>query len=336
MLKKYAFGPIQKTIDERRDRIRAGARGGRQRPRRGARAARAAPRADRAGAAPRRRRSSPRRAQVADAQLERAQARRPRPSGSAGSRRRASRSRPRPRARSSRSAREVADLTLSATREGRRQGARRRRPAAPDRGGDRRARLLRAREGANETDGRRSPHVRAAALRGRARSRAASTSVARAARRVRRRRSTRCPSCAASSRNPQLDPRAKARALEEVLDGADELVRNFLRLSPRRAAPAELDGIAERVRARSSTASEGRLDGRADDRLRALRRRGAGDRRADRAGVRPHGRGHPHGRPRPDRRHRPPGRLAARRRERARPARPPPPRTRHPELKEHT
>jgi F-type H+-transporting ATPase subunit delta len=32
-------------------------------------------------------------------------------------------------------------------------------------------------------------------------------------------------------RNPQLDPRAKAQALEDVLGGADELVRNFLLLA---------------------------------------------------------------------------------------------------------
>ena len=35
VLKRYAFGPIQKMIDERRERIRAGARRGRSRPRRG-------------------------------------------------------------------------------------------------------------------------------------------------------------------------------------------------------------------------------------------------------------------------------------------------------------
>jgi F-type H+-transporting ATPase subunit delta len=32
-------------------------------------------------------------------------------------------------------------------------------------------------------------------------------------------------------RNPQLDPRAKAQALDDVLGGADELVRNFLLLT---------------------------------------------------------------------------------------------------------
>ena len=36
VLKKVAFKPIQKTIDDRRDRIRAGGRRGRRRARRGA------------------------------------------------------------------------------------------------------------------------------------------------------------------------------------------------------------------------------------------------------------------------------------------------------------
>ena len=47
---------------------------------------------------------------------------------------------------------------------------------------------------------------------------------------VRRRRCTRCPSCGALLRNPQLDPTAKAEALAAVMEGADELVRNFFRL----------------------------------------------------------------------------------------------------------
>ena len=39
------------------------------------------------------------------------------------------------------------------------------------------------------------------------------------------------PELDALLRNPQLDPRAKAQALDEVLGGADELVRNFLLLA---------------------------------------------------------------------------------------------------------
>ena len=38
------------------------------------------------------------------------------------------------------------------------------------------------------------------------------------------------PELDALLRNPQLDPRAKAQALDDVLGGADELVRNFLLL----------------------------------------------------------------------------------------------------------
>ena len=43
VLKRYAFGPIQKLIDERRERIRAVGRGGRPRPRGGTQPARGAP-----------------------------------------------------------------------------------------------------------------------------------------------------------------------------------------------------------------------------------------------------------------------------------------------------
>ena len=39
------------------------------------------------------------------------------------------------------------------------------------------------------------------------------------------------PELDALLRNPQVDPRAKAQALEDVLGGADELVRNFLLLT---------------------------------------------------------------------------------------------------------
>ena len=39
------------------------------------------------------------------------------------------------------------------------------------------------------------------------------------------------PELDALLRNPQLDPRAKAQALEDVLGGADELLRNFLLLA---------------------------------------------------------------------------------------------------------
>ena len=45
-------------------------------------------------------------------------------------------------------------------------------------------------------------------------------------------------------RNPQVDPRAKAAALGDLLKKADELVRNFLLLLAEKGRSAELDEIA--------------------------------------------------------------------------------------------
>ena len=45
-------------------------------------------------------------------------------------------------------------------------------------------------------------------------------------------------------RNPQIDQRAKARVLEELLGDADELVRNFLRLTVERGRVGEIEEIA--------------------------------------------------------------------------------------------
>jgi F-type H+-transporting ATPase subunit delta len=44
-------------------------------------------------------------------------------------------------------------------------------------------------------------------------------------------------------RNPQLDPRARASALEDVLKGGDELLRNFLLLLAERGRTSELEEI---------------------------------------------------------------------------------------------
>jgi F-type H+-transporting ATPase subunit delta len=49
------------------------------------------------------------------------------------------------------------------------------------------------------------------------------------------------PELGALLSNPQLDPRAKAAALEDLLDGADELVRNFLLLLVEKGRAAQLD-----------------------------------------------------------------------------------------------
>jgi F-type H+-transporting ATPase subunit delta len=45
-------------------------------------------------------------------------------------------------------------------------------------------------------------------------------------------------------RNPELDPLTKAAALDAVLEGADELIRNFVRVVTRKGRAAQLDEIA--------------------------------------------------------------------------------------------
>ena len=51
------------------------------------------------------------------------------------------------------------------------------------------------------------------------------------------------PELDAMLRNPQLDPRAKAQALEDVLGGADQLVRNFLLLTVEKHRAGQLREI---------------------------------------------------------------------------------------------
>ena len=60
-------------------------------------------------------------------------------------------------------------------------------------------------------------------------------------------------------RNPQLDPRAKAQALEDVLGGADELVRNFLLLTVEKNRGGQLREI-HREFERLALAEERRLE----------------------------------------------------------------------------
>jgi F-type H+-transporting ATPase subunit delta len=45
-------------------------------------------------------------------------------------------------------------------------------------------------------------------------------------------------------RNPQLDPRAKADVLQELLGDAEELLRNFLRLAAEKGRIGEIEEIA--------------------------------------------------------------------------------------------
>lgn len=51
------------------------------------------------------------------------------------------------------------------------------------------------------------------------------------------------PELRALLRDPQLDPRAKVSALEEILGGADELLRNFLLLLTERGRASELEEV---------------------------------------------------------------------------------------------
>jgi F-type H+-transporting ATPase subunit delta len=59
-------------------------------------------------------------------------------------------------------------------------------------------------------------------------------------------------------RNPQLDPRARAAALEDVLAGGDELLRNFLLVLVDKGRIGELEVIAQEFE-RLVAASEGVL-----------------------------------------------------------------------------
>jgi F-type H+-transporting ATPase subunit delta len=59
-------------------------------------------------------------------------------------------------------------------------------------------------------------------------------------------------------RNPQLDPRARAAALEDVLAGGDELLRNFLLVLVDKGRIGELEEIAQEFE-RLVAASEGVL-----------------------------------------------------------------------------
>ena len=49
--------------------------------------------------------------------------------------------------------------------------------------------------------------------------------------------------------NPELDPQTKAAALDAVLEGADQLIRNFVRVVTRKGRAAQLDEIAREYEA---------------------------------------------------------------------------------------
>jgi F-type H+-transporting ATPase subunit delta len=52
------------------------------------------------------------------------------------------------------------------------------------------------------------------------------------------------PELRAVLRNPQVEPGAKARVLEELLGDADELLRNFIMLTAEKGRVADIDAIA--------------------------------------------------------------------------------------------
>jgi|SRR5262245_6596297 len=57
------------------------------------------------------------------------------------------------------------------------------------------------------------------------------------------------PELRALIRNPELDPPTKAAALDAVLEGADELVRNFLRVVTEKGRASQLGEIAREYEA---------------------------------------------------------------------------------------
>jgi F-type H+-transporting ATPase subunit delta len=60
-------------------------------------------------------------------------------------------------------------------------------------------------------------------------------------------------------RNPQVDPRARAAALDDVLGEADELVRNFLRLLSEKGRSGQIEEIHRELE-RLVAAEERRLE----------------------------------------------------------------------------
>jgi F-type H+-transporting ATPase subunit delta len=57
-------------------------------------------------------------------------------------------------------------------------------------------------------------------------------------------------------RNPELDPPTKAAVLDAVLEGADELIRNFVRVVTEKGRAAQLDEIAREYEALVAAAAQ--------------------------------------------------------------------------------
>jgi F-type H+-transporting ATPase subunit delta len=66
------------------------------------------------------------------------------------------------------------------------------------------------------------------------------------------------PELRAFLRNPQIDPRAKAAALDAITDGVHDVVRNFLRLLVQKGRIAEVEEIARELD-RLVAAAQGQL-----------------------------------------------------------------------------
>ena len=127
--------------------------------------------------------------------------------------------------------------------------------------------------------------------------------------------------------NPQIDAGSKAAVLEAAAGEPDELVSNFLKLIAEKGRAGSIEGIRAELD-RIVAQAEGQLnvtlttayelsDAEAKDIVARIEK--ASGRKVE---------AHAQGRPRPHRRHRARGGLAARRRERPRPARPAGPRPR--------
>ena len=101
------------------------------------------------------------------------------------------------------------------------------------------------------------------------------------------------PELGALLRNPQLDPRAKAEALAAVMEGADQLVRNFFALVAEKGRAGQIQRDRPRVRARSSPRRSRSLEVELTTAF-ELSDEEARRSWADRAGLRPPGRRHAH------------------------------------------
>ena len=115
-------------------------------------------------------------------------------------------------------------------------------------------------------------------------------------------------------RNPQLESSAKANILADLAGDDDVLFKNFLMLVAEKGRAGEIEEMAREFELLVAR-EERRLTVELTTARELTDKEAADDRRADREGCRPQGRGDAHRRPGPRRRHRADGRLVPRRRE---------------------